>query len=323
MRQDILHGVTTAEDIGTINRYLCADVFDALADLRAKVLELTRAPDCVLTCNCTQALRVALSLFVPRGTVVVPDMTFVATAHAALAAGHEVRLVDVDAETLHMSLPGAVGWPDSASAVAPVELLGRPISDGLVEELSNYGAPIIVDAAQSLGATRWRHEYKAMVVSFAANKIVHGHQGGAILCRKGDADAVRRYIRHGRANGVTTYHHESAGENLGMNPLGAALAVSQCGRIERIMERRCDQRHVYFMARAIDDGDAGNYWLHVGQRSRNIDKPHCDLWEPLHMQPHLQADPALFPNASAAFADLVALPSSDDLTPEQIEETYK
>lgn len=325
MRQDILHGIVTDSDIGAVSRAML-DPMRAVEELRLEVMRVTGAPDCVLLCNCTQALRVALLSFVglPKyecAPVVVPDLTFVATAHAVRAAGHLERLVDVDPDTLHMTAPGTAGWPDSAAAVVPVELLGRPISSDLVGAIHDFGAPIIVDAAQSLGATRWRDEYTAMCVSFAANKIVHGHQGGAILCRPDDADRVRRYVRHGRAPNATGYHHESPGENLGINPLGAALALSQLRRIGDVMARRKAQREAYGSRVCRYDGSTNN-WVHIGPRQTNAGRACCDLWEPMHMQPHLN-DGRSFPAAEAAFDDLVALPSSDDVTPEQIEETNR
>ena len=194
MNRDILHPVIRHEDVVRVAA-AAKDPADAMAmmeRLRLSVLESTGAPDCILVSSCTQALRVCFRVLCGFGPVVVPDLTFVATAHAALASGKAVRLVDVDPNTLHMSKPGASEWPDSASAVAPVELLGRPISSGLASDLADFGAPIIVDAAQSLGATRWRKVYTAMCVSFAANKIVHGHQGGAILCSTEDGARIRK-----------------------------------------------------------------------------------------------------------------------------------
>jgi dTDP-4-amino-4,6-dideoxygalactose transaminase len=315
MRSDILHPVVRQSDVETVADAARSPdrAMHYMEALRREVMALCEAPDCVLVANCTQALRVCLRLFAGPGAAVVPDLTFIATAHAALAAGVGVCLVDVDPDTLHLSRPGAVGWPDSAAAVVPVELLGRPISAELARNLEDYGAPIIVDAAQSLGATRWRPSYKAMCISFAANKIVHGHQGGAILGTREDCDRVRRYIRHGRSPASNSYHHEEAGENLGMNPLGAALSWSQLQRIHTITTRRYMQRDLYLRLGVLRDfGPYGNGWLHVGPRAVNRELPHCDLWEPLHMAPHIGGK-IDFPAAMSAYRNLVALPSSDDL----------
>lgn len=337
MHQSVLHPVVAAADVEAVAEAASnpGAAMMYAARLRDRVLEVTGAPDCVLTCNCTQALRMSIALLGRHSgsLAVIPDLTFVATAHAAMLAGVRPWLVDIDPQTFHLNV-GMPGWPKAwwISAVVPVELLGTVLDDGLVRGLAKLGAPIIVDAAQSLGATKWRNEYTAMCVSFAANKIVHGHQGGAILMRREHGDAIRKYIRHGRVAGCEGYRHDSLGENLAMNPLGAALAWSQMRRLDSIMETRNRQRTEYAAVDAglYTYGAASNGWLHIGDVRKNRDRPCCQLWEPLHTMPHI-AGPSRgvpyreddFPVASHVYETVVALPSSDDLNPATIKETYK
>lgn len=329
MKPEILHPVILPQDVEAVAKAAATvdGAMAALDGLRMEVMRQTGAPDCVLTCTCTQALRLALKVLIgPHDApVVIPDLTFVATAHAVLASGNEPWVVDVDADTLHISIPNKEDV-EGAAAVLPVELLGVPLSDKLVNALTDYGAPIIVDAAQSFGATRWRDEYRAMCISFAANKIVHGHQGGAVLCSMEDAATLRKYLRHGRdMSRLDSYYHETLGENLAMNPLGAALALSQCKRIGSIMEHRREQRRVYQNHGVMRvDNRVGNCWVHVGNRKLCEGKPSDILWQPLHTFKHLREySYGDYPNATAAYNDLVFLPSSDDTTVEQIEEAYK
>lgn len=325
MKQEVLHGVVKPADVQAVTDAASdpARAMIYMERLRQEVIQLTGAPDCVLVSTCTHALRVAIKMFVGNAKfdgrpVVVPDLTFIATAHAVMLNQMDVHLVDVDDATLHMSVPGAAGWPDSAAAVVPVELLGRPLSDSLVSALRQYQVdtdcgPIIVDAAQSVGATRWRDEYTAMCISFAANKIVHGHQGGAILARPDACTFIRQYLAQGRPAGSVEYHHEMCGENLPMNPLGAALAWSQLQRLPEIVARRYRQRAHYLADGVLRDFDPyGNGWIHVGYRDRVKSLNYCNLWEPMHMAPHLDCGRE-FPVAMNAWRDLVVLPSSDDL----------
>jgi perosamine synthetase len=331
MKPEILHPVITDEDRRAVAFALesTENAMAALEGLRAEVMRLTGAPDCILTSSCTQALRVSLmtliDLWPGEMRLMVPDLTFVATAHAALATGCSLQIVDIDPVTLHMN-PDSDEW--DSDVMMPVELLGRPLHDAFVKSLAENGMPIIVDAAQSFGVTKWRSEYTALCISFAANKIVHGHQGGAILCSVEDGKKVRQYCRHGRdASRPNEYWHVTAGENVAMNPLGAALALSQTKRIEEILERRAKQRGAYLVhgSGAIRvDNVVENGWVHIGYKDANGEHPCDELWKPLHTFPHLKAyAQGKYPNATAAYNGLVFLPSSDDLTPEQIERSYK
>jgi dTDP-4-amino-4,6-dideoxygalactose transaminase len=336
MKPEILHPVIREEDVRAVALAASSvgGAMAALEGLRAEVMARTGAPDCILTSSCTQALRVAIKVLISPWTnfeweeettcVTIPDLTFVATAHAALAAGCRLNIVDVDPITLQMRERVGADW--RPGFVLPVELLGRPLTDSLVKSLAEYGVPIIVDAAQSFGVTKWRPEYMAMCISFAANKIVHGHQGGAILCSVEDGARVRQYCRQGRdASRPNDYYHVTAGENVAMNPLGAALALSQTKRIEEIMQRRFEQQEAYRRHGVMVLPEvAGNRWVHVTHAIANAGMSSDRLWEPLHRMPHLKGYArGAYPNADAAYEGLVVLPSSDDLTPEMIEENYK
>jgi hypothetical protein len=102
---------------------------------------------------------------------------------------------------------------------------------------------------------------------------------------------------------------------VAINPLGAALAWSQIQRLDEILGRRQRQREAYRTKGLRDFTPYGNGWLHVGYRGSVRAMPTCDIWEPMHRAPHLCAPDRgdNYPTATAAWRDLVALPSSDDL----------
>ena len=131
------------------------------------------------TSSGTGALHLALlSLGVgPGDEVVIPDLTFSATASVVLAVGAKPILVDIDADTWGLDKNRLVGvLTKRTRAIIPVHLYGEDAGD-----FRQFGVPVIEDACESLGMVPIRGDMACY--SFYGNKVITTGEGG-MLCGK-------------------------------------------------------------------------------------------------------------------------------------------
>jgi len=198
------------------------------------VAEYVGARYAVAVPSCTVAL--ALSLMAlgigPGDKVVVPDLTFVATANAVNLVGAIPVLVDVCLDTLGIDLAALdrIITPQTR-AVIPVWFNGRdPGIEAIVNTAHANGLVVIEDAACALGS-RFREQHAGTFgelgcFSFNTTKIITTGTGGMIVT---DDPAlhkrVKRLKNHGRLDRHD--HHPVIGFNFGFSDLLAALGLSQ------------------------------------------------------------------------------------------------
>ncbi len=160
--------------------------------------------------NGTTGLHLALATLGlgPGDEVIIPDLTFVATANAVAYTGATPVLADIDADTLCLD-PRSVKALISprTKAIIPVHLYGHPADmDALTEIADAHGVTIIEDAAEAHGA-----EYKGRragslgkcgVFSFYGNKVITTGEGGMLTTN--DAAFYQRaaFMQALRARGV-------------------------------------------------------------------------------------------------------------------------
>jgi len=181
---------------------------------------------CVGVANGTDALTIALRALgvEPGDEVVMPSLTFYATAEAAVNAGATPVFCDVDPETYCVTAETVAAAVTSRTrAIVPVHLFGNLAP---VEELRAHGVPVLEDAAQAAGSTlRGRHAGSlgdAATFSFFPSKNLGGFgDGGAVVT---DDDAVAERVRtlrfHGSRDKVS---YEEVGYNSRLDELQAAI----------------------------------------------------------------------------------------------------
>jgi perosamine synthetase len=208
--------------------------------------EFCGATYALAVCNGTAGLHLALAaLGVGRGNeVIVPDLTFVATANAVAYTGATPVLADVDPDTLCID-PASVEarLTDRTKAIIPVHLFGHPADmDPILELAAARGIAVVEDAAEALGA-----EYKGRrvgglgccgIFSFYGNKVMTTGEGGMLVTN--DRLLYERAQRlHGHSmSSSRRYWHDEIGFNYRMTNLQAALGVAQMERIDAFLERR-------------------------------------------------------------------------------------
>ena len=207
----------------------------------------------IACCNGTVALHLALlALGVEAGDeVIVPTLTFVATANAVTYCG--ARLVFVDSETDTWNLD-----PDQIEAkitprtkgIVAVHLYGHPAKMRELKKIaSGHNLFLLEDAAEAHGAMcdgRVAGSLgDAAVFSFYANKIITTGEGGMLVT---DDDALAERARLFRGQGMDPnrrYWHLVVGYNYRMMSLPAAIGLAQLEKIDYQLELRSRIANLY------------------------------------------------------------------------------
>lgn len=266
-------------------------------EFERRLAEYTGVAHAVAVVNGTSALHVSLILAgVQRGDeVLVPALTFVATANAVAYVGAMPHFVDseentlgVDPEKLLDYLKEIVTLKDGEAvnrftgrrikAVVPVHTFGHPVDmDPLLEVAARFGLSVVEDAAESLGSLyKDRHTGsfgQIGVLSFNGNKIVTTGGGGAILTN--DREIARR-AKHltttAKQSHPWAFFHDETGFNYRMPNINAALGCAQLEHLDVFIERKRRLAGRYAEAFARVKGvkvfqeqpfARSNYWLNA------------------------------------------------------------
>jgi perosamine synthetase len=197
----------------------------------------------VATSNGTTALHLALlALGVGLGDeVIVPTLTFIATANAVAYTGAVPVFVDSEKDTWNIApdLIEAAITPKT-KAVIPVHLYGHPANMLPVLDIAaRHGLAVIEDAAEAHGA---RHRGQRVgsigdigIFSFFGNKIVTTGEGGMLVTDSAEiADRARLFRDHGMRPD-RRYWHTVLGYNYRLTNLQAAVGVAQMEKIDSIV----------------------------------------------------------------------------------------
>lgn len=196
--------------------------------------------------NGTVAIQLALdALGIGAGDeVLVPDLSFVATANAVLYVGAVPVFVDIDPFNLCMDpskLEAAI--TGKTKAILPVHLYGHPADMEPINEIARkHGLFVIEDAAEAHGATingrkvgSWGH---CATFSFYGNKNITTGEGGMITTNDKSLYERCRFLRDHAMSSTKRYWHPERGYNFRMTNIQAAIGCAQLERIEEITQAR-------------------------------------------------------------------------------------
>lgn len=301
----------------------------------------------------TAALHLALvSWGVGPGDVVpVSTLTFAATVNAIRYVGAEPHFVDCEATTgnMHPELLDAAMQELHAAGrrvpvVVPVDMLGKSADyDAISDIAAAWGAKVLSDAAESLGATyRGRRSGSlgdAAVLSFNGNKIITTSGGGMLLSSDlGLVDHVRNLSTQARRP-AEHYEHEEVGYNYRLSNILAALGRAQLSRLDEMMKARRairdGYRGLFSDAPGVsilggDDDEDDNCWLtaivvdpdvspwSAGELARAFKDAGIEsrpVWKPMHLQPvNAGFSATLNGSSQLLFERGLTLPSGSGLT---------
>lgn len=248
------------DDIDAVVAVLQSDFLTtgpAVASFEGALAAAATVPRAVAVSNGTAALHAALwaAGVGPGDEVVVPAISFVASANAALYVGASVVFADVDPRTglIDPVSAGTVVGPKT-KAIVPVDLTGMPAPLAEIGALAKgVGACVVEDAAHSLGATYQGRPVGAdadlATLSFHPVKLITSGEGGAVLASSVRlADRAAQFRDHGIARGPAGfvepspgpwyYEQQELGFNLRLSAIQCALGESQLRKLPRFLERR-------------------------------------------------------------------------------------
>jgi len=311
--------------------------------------EYAGVPHAIACSSGTTALHLALvALGIgPGDDVVVPAMTYVASANAVSYVGANVVLVDSDPESLNVA-PDAVAAAvtPATRAVIPVDLFGLPVDVPALREALPDGVAVVEDAAEAIGArVRGQHVGAAADIatfSFFGNKTITTGEGGMVTCQTPEMAARIRLYRDQGQDPERTYFHPVLGFNYRLTNLQAAVGLAQIERVEHhLAERRrvadrytrqlADIDHLIHIPPVPGDMAHGNWMFTVvlrqgGEDARDRVRDHLAVdgietrpgFTPIHRMP-MHADDGDYPVADWVGASAVSLPTHGRLTDDDVD----
>jgi perosamine synthetase len=247
-------------------------------EFEATFAEYHGARDAVSAVNGTAALHLALvELGVgPGDEVILPALTFVATANAVSYAGATPVFADVDPETYGLSaetIAEHVG--PSTRAILVVHLYGHPVDMEPIRRLAEaHGLWLVEDATEALGS-RYGDALCGTLgdigcFSFNGNKVITSAGGAMILARAPERlPHLRHLTRHAKEPG-REYVHDEIGFNYTLSNVHAAIGLAQLQRLDDVLAHRRRLAERYAAALADVDGltfsgeedwATSNFWL--------------------------------------------------------------
>jgi dTDP-4-amino-4,6-dideoxygalactose transaminase len=225
-------------------------------EFEAAFAERVGAAEAVAVSNCTAALHLALyvSGVGPGDEVVVPSMSFIATANAVWHCGATPVFADVDPQTFNLDPEAAErAVTPRTKAIMPVHQLGLPADmDSFFELADRYGLALVEDAACAIGATYRSRPIGSLgplaCFSLHPRKVITTGEGGMIAVQdpavaarlrelRQHAMDVSDLVRHG-ARDVVVESYPERGWNYRMTDMQAALGLSQLEVLDEILAER-------------------------------------------------------------------------------------
>jgi len=216
----------------------------------------------VAVTNGTQALECALKAAgVEAGDeVIVPALTFVATATAAALVNAVPVFVDVDPQTYNIS-PQAIerAITDRTRAIIPVHNGGYPADmDSVMDVAQRHGLVVIEDSAHAHGS-EWKGRRVGSIghlgcFSFQMGKTLTCGEGGIVLTNDAQL-AEKAYSFHhiGRISGRPFYEFHRVASNLRMTEFQAGVLLAQLQRLDEQIEKR--EENAAYLAKGLEQID--------------------------------------------------------------------
>ena len=199
--------------------------------------------------NGTLGLHLALHMLGlnPGDEVIVPNITFIASANAVAYTNATPVFIDVDPDTWQMDLNLLKQYldesPHTVKAIMPVHVLGNMCDmDHLIRISEEYNIPIIEDTTEALGSKyngKPAGSFGLMnVFSFNGNKIITTGGGGVIVTNN---EAYAKRAKHLSTQSKVdpeTYYHDEIGFNYRLVNVLAAIGVAQMEQLPDFIEKK-------------------------------------------------------------------------------------
>ena len=345
-------------EVGAREKDLVAQVIDSgyindgkvTRDFESRVAKLAGTAHAVAYTSGTVSISMALMALGigPGDEVLVPDLTFIATANAVRMIGANVRLVDVETHRLTMdvaAVEAAIG--PRTRAIVPVDVNGRGANYRALEELCRkHQLKLVCDSAEALASHYDGRPLgsfgDAGCFSFSANKTVSTGQGGCVVTNDAAlAQRLRELKDQGRRQQGSGGDdlHPVMGFNFKFTNIQAAIGLAQIERLEERLAQAARRdawyRELLGQVEGLEFPDYDSQPGEVRQWSDVLiddrDKVEAALkekaigsrnfWFPLHTQKSYAGLGGEFPRAASLSARGLWLPSYFGLTQNEVEQT--
>lgn len=265
-----------------------------------ELIDFTRAENAIAVTNGTVALRLALHLVGVRSNdeVIVPPMSFVASANAVSHLGADPHFVDIESKTLGLCPNALKNRLDAIAvkkgkyifnketgkrikAIVVVHVFGIPANIFSLKKIADeWNLPLIEDAAEALGSWVINKEKKKThcgligdigIISFNGNKVITTGGGGALITNNEIfATKAKHLSSTAKVQHQWEFFHDEVGWNDRMPNINAALGVAQLEVLEKRLnlKRELFKKYQDFFSKLSgfdlireEENTKSNYWL--------------------------------------------------------------
>lgn len=338
---------------------LIVDVFESgwytnngalVQELERKLETFLQVNNCILTCNGTQAMAIALHAFGLKGEVILPSYTFVSTAHCLLLNGLKPVFCDIDKDSLSLDLDlcESLITPET-SAIIPTHIWGRVNNVSEIEDFcKKHNLRLIFDAAHAFGTSEREQMVgsfgEAEVFSFHSTKTFQTFEGGAVTTNDSKIASKLRSLRN---FGFIDYDVVGGiGTNAKMSEINAAMGLANLEVFPQILSKNKTVYETYRRQISEIDGidfldfpesNSPNYhYIVVLIDEEKLGMTRDDILQILHrenvvarkyfypgchrMPPHSQSDCVLsLPVTESVCSKVLVLPGGATLTVSDVE----
>lgn len=283
----------------------------------------------------------------PDDEVIVPTLTYIATANAVAYVGAKRVFVDCDPETWAIDLNDLEKKiTPKTKAIIVVHLYGHPADmDPLMEVAKKYNIHIIEDCAESIGAT-----YKGQMTgtfgiistfSFFGNKVITTGEGGMVMTNDDQLEKKMRILKGQGMDPERRYWHPVIGYNYRMTNIQAAIGLAQLEQVDAFLSYRRQLSNWYneelgsikqHVKTPIEMSWAKHcYWMYSILVNKNDKNQRNDLMSylggkgietrplfyPMHQMPPHKSN-QLFPKADDISARGINLPTHTGITRDDV-----
>lgn len=181
----------------------------------------------------------------PGDEVIVPALTFVASANAVIYTGAKPIFVDIEPDTFNLDINKITAKITSKTkAIMTVDLYGHPVNFDAVKKIcQKHKLLFISDSAESLGSLYQGKptgsQADISTFSFFGNKIITTGEGGMILTNnKKYYDTAKFYRDQAKKITIHPYYHPAVGYNYGLTNLQAAVGIGQLQQISQLVAKK-------------------------------------------------------------------------------------
>jgi perosamine synthetase len=234
----------------------------------------------VAVSNGTVALHLALvALGIGEGDeVIVPDLTFAASANAVIYSGANPVLIDIAPDSWNLNIDKLEEVVSSRTkAIMPVHLYGNPCDmEPILAFAKKYNLFVLEDCAEALGSFYNNQPVgvfgDAATFSFYGNKTITTGEGGMVLFKDKSVAVRAEMLRDHGMRKTKRYWHEEVGFNYRLTNIQAAIGVAQ---FERLSEFVAAKRRIakcynevliksgYFQLPGEESNTINSYWLYT------------------------------------------------------------